>query len=200
MAWRGVAQRRNRVFALLDTGDWTSRPPILLERDSLRGDTPPSRETRQEIAGSADESAFECSGVGEYEAAVATTQIGDIAMTLTARHDSSPCADRGQNVVAYEDICKCLLAGGQGRQDYETETVVLGFAQNTRDEVRLINGDGKIAGALAAETGAKQQTCIALAGNTIGRQPENGGNGTGYDGSGAMYTLTSVDRHGVAIG
>ena len=32
---------------LLDTGDWASRPPILLERESLRGDTPPSREARE---------------------------------------------------------------------------------------------------------------------------------------------------------
>jgi DNA (cytosine-5)-methyltransferase 1 len=28
-----------------------------------------------------------------------TTQFGDIAGSLTARHDSSPCADRGANVV-----------------------------------------------------------------------------------------------------
>lgn len=36
-----------------------------------------------------------------------------------------------------------------------------------------------------------------LAGNTIGRQPENGGNGPGYDTSGASYTLTKTDVHGV---
>ena len=39
----GVAQRRRRVFALLDTGDWESRKPILLERESVRGNTAPSR-------------------------------------------------------------------------------------------------------------------------------------------------------------
>jgi len=32
--------------------------------------------------------------------AVCTTQYGETAVTLTARHDSSPCADRGQNVLA----------------------------------------------------------------------------------------------------
>ena len=42
--WFGVAQRRRRVFAVLDTGDWPNRPPILLERDSMRGDSAPSRE------------------------------------------------------------------------------------------------------------------------------------------------------------
>ena len=42
--WFGVAQRRRRVFAVLDTGDWANRPPVLLERDSMRGDSPPRRE------------------------------------------------------------------------------------------------------------------------------------------------------------
>lgn len=40
---------------------------------------------------------------------------------------------------------------------------------------------------------------IALAGNTIGRQPHNGGNGTGFDESGTMYTLTKTDVHVVAF-
>lgn len=34
--WFGVPQRRRRVFALLDTGDWRSRKPILLEAEHLR--------------------------------------------------------------------------------------------------------------------------------------------------------------------
>ena len=46
----GVAQRRRRVFALLDAGDWKNRPPVLLERQSVRGDTAPSRSAGQEIA------------------------------------------------------------------------------------------------------------------------------------------------------
>ena len=36
------------------------------------------------------------------------------------------------------------------------------FAQNTRDEVRLINGDGQITGALAASSGMKQTNYIAF--------------------------------------
>ncbi|TBR75364.1 MAG: DNA cytosine methyltransferase [Burkholderiaceae bacterium] len=35
--WFHLAQRRERVYALLDTGDWSSRPPILLEPDAMRG-------------------------------------------------------------------------------------------------------------------------------------------------------------------
>ena len=40
---------------------------------------------------------------------------------------------------------------------------------------------------------------FALAGNTIGRKPENGGNGNGFDESGASYTLTKTDAHAVAF-
>lgn len=36
------------------------------------------------------------------------------------------------------------------------------FQQNTRDEVRLIGGDGQIVGALAAEAGMKQQNYVAF--------------------------------------
>ena len=39
--------------------------------------------------------------------------------------------------------------------------VPVAFAQNTRDELRLQNGDGQIAGALAAEPGMKQTTYVA---------------------------------------
>ncbi|MGB5121310.1 MAG: phage N-6-adenine-methyltransferase, partial [Vibrio fluvialis] len=46
---------------------------------------------------------------------------------------------------------------------------------------------------------ASQQPAIALAGNTIGRKPENGGNGNGYNESDIPYTLTKVDRHGVSV-
>ena len=39
---------------------------------------------------------------------------------------------------------------------------------------------------------------IALAENTIGRLPENGGNGDGYTEGGPMYTLNATGVHGVA--
>lgn len=39
---------------------------------------------------------------------------------------------------------------------------------------------------------------IALAENTIGRKPENGGNGDGYTEGGPMYTLNATGVHGVA--
>jgi DNA (cytosine-5)-methyltransferase 1 len=41
---------------------------------------------------------------------------------------------------------------------------------------------------------------IALAENTIGRQPKNGGNGNGFTEDGPMYTLNATGVHGVAYG
>ena len=72
-------------------------------------------------------------------------------------------------------------------------------------------GSGKETfGTLMANAGTKQWLgnqealsgdyhVIALAGNTIGRQPENGGNHTGFDESGASYTLTKTDVHAVCF-
>ena len=41
---------------------------------------------------------------------------------------------------------------------------------------------------------------VCIHGNTIGRQPHNGGNGTGAIQDGTSYTLTATDRHAVSDG
>lgn len=57
VAWRvldaqysGLAQRRRRVFAVVDFGEGADPAAVLFERNSLHGDTPPRRETGQGIA------------------------------------------------------------------------------------------------------------------------------------------------------
>ena len=46
----GVAQRRKRVFVVGCLGDWQSAAKVLFEPESLRRDSPPSREKRKETA------------------------------------------------------------------------------------------------------------------------------------------------------
>ena len=46
----GVAQRRRRVFVVGCLGDWRRAAAVLFERSSLRGDHPPSRESREGVA------------------------------------------------------------------------------------------------------------------------------------------------------
>lgn len=61
--------------------------------DALEGITPTMRSLAQGADGHQ-------SGSAGLAVAHPITQFGDMAGTLTARHDSSPCADRGMNVVA----------------------------------------------------------------------------------------------------
>ncbi|MDB4312081.1 DNA cytosine methyltransferase [bacterium] len=60
LAWRvldaqhfGLAQRRNRVFVVACPTDGADPTKILFEREGVRRDSPPSRETRQEAPGDA---------------------------------------------------------------------------------------------------------------------------------------------------
>lgn len=163
-AWRvldaqyfGVPQRRRRVFLVGHLGDWRPAGAVLFERESLRRNPPPSREEGEGAAGGATHS---LRGEG-----------------FDASEDGT---GRGTPLVAL-----CLNAGGQRRDDGESQTCVvnaredpihtsgkslplgardtghaMAFVQNTRDEVRLMGGDGQIVGALAAEPGMKQQAYI----------------------------------------
>jgi len=81
--------------------------------------------------------------------------------------------NQGGDVIALQDVRGMDKAqNGKGWSDDGTSYTVdalatqgvvqpVAFAQNTRDEVRLFNGDGSIAGALAAEPGMKQTTYVA---------------------------------------
>ncbi len=88
--WFGVAQRRRRVFAVLDTGDWAGRPPVLLEPDSLRGDSAPRREAGEGIAGTLTRSA----GERGAEAGERGQLVPETCGTLCA--DTHPGAYTGQ--------------------------------------------------------------------------------------------------------
>ena len=83
---------------------------------------------------------------------------------------------RGEGFDASED--------GTGRQNL----VPVAFAQNTRDEVRLLNGDGKISGALAAQPGMKQQTYIAFS-------SKDSGNDVMEDVSPTLRAMNHADSH-----
>ena len=90
--WFGVAQRRRRVFALADFGDWRSRPPVLLEPESLRGDSAPSRSTRQGATGSAEAGAGVdgvLSGVAMCLNAGGVNRLDAESQTLIAFHHNA---------------------------------------------------------------------------------------------------------------
>ena len=150
----GVPQRRRRMFALADFGNWQSRPPILFEQHSLQGHPAPSREKRQEIT--------------------------EVAGTLAANGGGLNRPEGNANELDF-----CIVTGTcSGKETFGTLMANCGAKQWLGNQEAL-SGDYHV---------------FALAGNTIGRQPENGGNGTGYDASGVSYTLTKTDVHAVAFG
>jgi DNA (cytosine-5)-methyltransferase 1 len=55
----GVAQRRRRVFVVGYLGDWRPPAAVLFERESLQGNTKPSRKKREEVTANAEGSVGE---------------------------------------------------------------------------------------------------------------------------------------------
>ena len=185
----GVPQRRRRVFVVGYLGDWRPAAQILFESESLCGDITPRRSAREEVAG-----------------------------TFKARARSGGW---GQDVD--------LAAGGYMRVSSYTPSSIGGYSEGVGTlrssggdigggSENLIAGNlwpAEVASTLNSHYGSKMGLenqhinegaplfvpvmPIALAGNTIDRQPHNGGNGTGYDDTGATYTLTKMDRHAVVF-
>lgn len=117
--WFGVAQRRRRVFAFADFGNWSGRPPVLLEPESLRGDSAPCRQagkdTTHDIAPciGASGRGFERGGDTRGQDPVVAVAFG------------------GNNCSGAIDVAAGLNAKSTMRGDFETETFI-GFYQTAR--------------------------------------------------------------------
>lgn len=174
--WFGVAQRRRRLFVVLDTGDWKNRRPILLEPESMRGDTPPSRQ-----AGKGSTAKIEGrSGIssGEVELFSGHGKECEVSSTLLGREGGFDLESENRVV---EKICYDMQALGEYGDKNVASTLK---GRDYKDATDLIVED--------------RYTC-AIVSNIIGRNPEtrSGGNGTGYN-EDVMYTLTGNDHHAIA--
>jgi DNA (cytosine-5)-methyltransferase 1 len=112
----GVPQRRRRVFVVGHLGDWRAASAVFLEFTGLSGYPPPRRQARQGVAG----------GV---EVGPAGGRLTDTAPTIDAGcKDGFVRNQLGAGVLSSTDeISHCLNAGGMGRQDFETETLLTIF-------------------------------------------------------------------------
>ena len=97
---RAVPQRRRRVFVVGHLGDWQRAAAVLFERESLSWDSPPRRQP----------------GQGTAPTLAARTRGGG-GLGTDFELDGGLIPSTG-------DVSHCLNAGGMGRQDYETETVI----------------------------------------------------------------------------
>ena len=115
IAWRvldaqyfGVAQRRRRVFVVASARTDFDPSKVLFEREGVRRDTPPSREAGSVVA------ALTANGVGTCGADDNQGQAGHLIPLGTSTWP----------------VSHCLNAGGMGRIDYETETMVVHGTQD----------------------------------------------------------------------
>lgn len=125
--WFGLAQRRKRVFVVVDFGNCVDPAAVLLEPDRLRGDSPPRREAGQRPAptlsartkgGGGLGTDFDCDG----------GLIARVADTLTvgANQYSGFPGEPVEVIASTGDVAHCLNAHGGpcGRMDFESETMV----------------------------------------------------------------------------
>ncbi len=106
----GVPQRRRRVFVVGHLGDWRAAAAVLLERSSLSGYPPPRREAGKSLAAE-----FAASSHGSYT----TGGSG------TLRSNGGDIGGGSEVLVASTgETSHCLNAGGMGRQDFETKTLI----------------------------------------------------------------------------
>ena len=132
----GVPQRRRRVFIVGYLGEGCA-PQVLLESESLPWHPATSREEGQ---GSAGDAGCSDEDSGREQVVARCTGYAKYKMEDEMKA-SSPL---------------------RARHNEATDLVVPRiFQQNTRDEVRYMNGDGQLAGALPAQPGSKQQNYVA---------------------------------------
>ena len=185
IAWRvldaqywGVPQRRRRIFLVADfAADGRCAEEILFEQESVSWDTAASAGAGKGTAG------------GTEDCARATGKKYTRAAGF--------CAGGSAGVVGYQVECAATLTTRWGGQ---APTVAI-YDMTHADEVMRPVKDG-IVPTLNARmgTGGNQVPVVhayCIAGNTIDRKIENGGNGKGVLEE-TSYTLNTVDRHAVA--
>lgn len=125
-----VPQRRRRVFVIGYLGDWRPAAAALLERKSMSGNTAPSKK--------AQENHSENLGGGfNFSGQSLNIRCGmEVSPTLDA---GSAHYNRGVHIAYANDVSRCLNAGGCGRLDWETETILPFKSEDLNINVRKLS-------------------------------------------------------------
>ncbi|HDR2612799.1 TPA: phage N-6-adenine-methyltransferase [Enterobacter ludwigii] len=189
IAWRvldaqffGVAQRRRRVFVVASARKGFDPAAVLFELDSVRRDSAPRRESQPEITRNAGER----SKVGSHWDNPAnphptlnqSNNVGGIGQS-----NQELFAQRGSGIVG--TLSAHSFTGGAGGRPEGAAAghfIAHTFAENSRGEIRLENGNGGITGCLSTGGGKPGQgtPAICIQHASIGRHDAAGPQGKGY--------------------
>lgn len=151
---RAVPQRRRRVFVVGYLGDWRRAAAVLLEPQGMRGDSAPRREPGKRVAPT-----------------IASRPTGGGGLGTDFDLD-------GGLITSTGNVAHCLNAGGMGRQDFETETMI----------AHTLKGEGFD----ASEDGTGRGTPIvpvhAIQAGALRENSKSGPDGVGVQ-EGISYTL-----------
>jgi DNA (cytosine-5)-methyltransferase 1 len=117
--WFGVAQRRRRVFVVAHLGEGNLAAKVLFESESVRRDTPPSRETRQGVATNVAPSLTASNDPSRSPQSSEVTQqvnavLEAVAETLMASDYKGPGHNRDHNFIT-EPVIIDRAAFNQGQ-------------------------------------------------------------------------------------
>lgn len=131
----------------------------------------------------------------DLSATLATSQDQVLFQALPFDTTQVTSPQNGNN-PQWGDPCHPLCAQGH------TPSICIGFSAGQSATAGSIAAQPEVSPTLrAGESGTNQvpSVCYAIAGNIIGREPENGGHHLGVEDDGAMFTLTTADRHAVCM-
>ena len=231
LAWRildaaqgwGVAQRRKRIFAVLDL-DGQCAGKVLFESEGVSGYTPPGGKARKEAAPGAEsgagtsgervsaggfctEHSADSRGVGYEDERAPTLRAGVVPGVAI---DFNPTDSRIQ--LKEDDLCQTLTA----RMGTGGNTVPLVFGISS-DQSHAMLSENPHAGVYEADTSRTldcsggspacnqggmlvvapaENPCYCIQGSMIGSKEQNGPQGDGINRE-VAFTLDTVDRHAV---
>ncbi len=165
----GVPQRRRRVFVVGCAGDWRRAAEVLFERGCVSGDSSKGRKAKQDTTGTLASRTSAGGGLGtDFDLSGGLQVISPIT--------SRPFGDRGAGenrlIPSTGNRAHCLNAGGMGRQDYETETMIVSAYRTAGDGCVYDEGDKTAPLTTASDPSAN---IVAFSGRN------RGDDGRGYD-------------------
>ena len=200
VAWRvldaqyfGLAQRRKRVFVVASARDGFDPAAVLFEREGVRRDTAPSRETGQEVTGSVREGSHWDDSRNAHPTLNQSHNVDGIGAS-----NQEVFSQRGSGIVWPANLTSTLNASFGDKQGLEDQHVNSGCPLFVPDTSKTLLTKPNDAMADDLQTYVVHDKATRHQGGGDTRNGDGSGNGLGVSNpNDPKYTLTTGDRHAV---